>query len=55
MIADFTPVKASLEAGKEYFYCTCGRSKSQPFCDGSHEGTSFTPFHIAILKKQERN
>ena len=43
MIADFTPVKASLEAGKEYFYCTCGRSKSQPFCDGSHEGTTFTP------------
>ena len=43
MIADFNPVKASLEAGKEYFYCTCGRSKSQLFCDGSHEGTSFTP------------
>jgi CDGSH-type Zn-finger protein len=43
MIADFIPVKASLEADKEYFYCTCGRSNSQPFCDGSHESTSFTP------------
>lgn len=43
MIADYNPVIASLEAGKEYFFCTCGRSKSQPFCDGSHEGTSFEP------------
>ena len=43
MIADNNPVKTSLEAGKEYFYCTCGCSETQPFCDGSHEGTSFTP------------
>ena len=43
MIADNNPVKTSLEAGKEYMYCACGRSKTQPFCDGSHEGTSFAP------------
>ena len=43
MIADNSPVKTSLEAGKEYMYCTCGHSKTQPFWDGSHEGTSFTP------------
>lgn len=43
MIADNNPVKTSLEAGKEYMFCTCGRSKTQPFCDGSHKGTSFTP------------
>ncbi len=43
MIADNSPIKTSLEAEKEYFYCTCGRSKAQPFCDGSHKGTSFTP------------
>jgi len=43
MIADNNPVKTSLEAGKEYLYCTCGRSKTQPFCDRSHEGTSFVP------------
>ncbi|WP_295419279.1 CDGSH iron-sulfur domain-containing protein [Sulfurovum sp.] len=43
MIADNNPIKTSLEAGKEYFYCTCGRSKTQPFCDGTHKGTSFTP------------
>ena len=43
MIADNSPIKASLEEGKAYFYCTCGRSKKQPFCDGSHKGTSFEP------------
>lgn len=43
MIADNNPIKTSLEVGKEYMYCACGRSKTQPFCDGSHEGTSFTP------------
>jgi len=32
-----------LEVGKEYYYCACGLSKNQPFCDGSHTGTSFTP------------
>lgn len=37
------PVKVSLEAGKKYFFCTCGHSASQPFCDGSHKGTDFAP------------
>src|SRR5690606_23331646 len=32
-----------LKAGKEYYWCACGRSRNQPFCDGSHEGTEFTP------------
>lgn len=43
VIADNKPVKVSLTKGDEYHFCTCGRSKSQPFCDGSHVGTSFTP------------
>lgn len=43
VIADNKPVKVSLCKGQEYHFCTCGRSKSQPFCDGSHAGTSFTP------------
>jgi len=30
-------------AGKSYWWCACGRSKTQPFCDGSHKGSSFTP------------
>ena len=43
VIADNKPVKVSLSKGEEYHFCTCGRSKSQPFCDGSHAGTTFTP------------
>ena len=43
VIADNKPVKVSLSKGDEYHFCTCGRSKSQPFCDGSHVGTTFTP------------
>lgn len=37
------PYQVSLDANKAYFWCTCGRSQSQPFCDGGHKGTSFTP------------
>ena len=43
VIADNKPVKVVLSKGQEYHFCTCGRSKSQPFCDGSHVGTSFKP------------
>lgn len=43
IVADNKPSVVSLEKDKEYYFCTCGRSKSQPFCDGSHAGTSFTP------------
>tara|TARA_Y100000588_G_scaffold33847_1_gene32880 strand:+ start:6823 stop:7179 length:357 start_codon:yes stop_codon:yes gene_type:complete len=39
VIADNKPVKAELTKGEEYYFCTCGKSKSQPFCDGSHAGT----------------
>ena len=43
IIADNKPVKVTLSKGQEYHFCTCGKSKSQPFCDGSHVGTGFTP------------
>jgi len=42
-IADNKPVKVNLSKGQEYYFCTCGRSNSQPFCDGSHAGTTFKP------------
>ena len=38
-----SPVKVTVEAGKTYHWCTCGNSKNQPMCDGSHKGTSFVP------------
>jgi len=42
-IAQNAPFPVEVEEGKSYFWCACGRSKTQPFCDGSHKGTSFTP------------
>ena len=42
-IAAKNPVKVELEAGKTYYYCTCGKSAGQPFCDGSHKGSDFAP------------
>lgn len=42
-IAAKAPCPVTVEKDKEYWWCACGRSKSQPFCDGSHQGTEFTP------------
>lgn len=42
-IAQKSPFVVEVAAGKSYFWCTCGQSSKQPFCDGSHKDTSFTP------------
>jgi CDGSH-type Zn-finger protein len=43
-IAQKAPYPVDVSSGKKYFWCACGRSERQPFCDGSHEGTEFTPY-----------
>lgn len=43
VIAQKAPFRVEVEAGKVYFWCACGRSSKQPFCDGSHKGTGFEP------------
>jgi CDGSH-type Zn-finger protein len=42
-IAQKAPYPVEVEEGKNYFWCACGQSKNQPFCDGSHKGTAFNP------------
>ena len=37
------PIAIEVEAGKSYWWCACGKSKAQPFCDGSHKGTGIEP------------
>ena len=50
IIAAKHPARTELEAGKDYYWCRCGRSKSQPFCDGSHAGTSIKPLKFTAEK-----
>ena len=50
IIAQKGPYVTGVEAGKNYFWCACGRSKNQPFCDGSHKGTSFNPVKYTAEK-----
>lgn len=49
-IAGTGPAQVDLESGKDYFFCTCGESGAQPFCDGSHKGTGFAPLKFAAGK-----
>ena len=43
IIAQKSPIPVEVTEGKTYFWCSCGRSQRQPFCDGSHKGTAFEP------------
>ena len=52
VVAAKAPIKIAVEAGKDYWWCACGKSAKQPFCDGSHKGGSFSPMKNAILYRQ---
>lgn len=51
--ASDTPFAVDVEAGKSYFWCSCGQSKKQPFCDGSHTGTSFSPLRYDATESKQ--
>ena len=42
-VADIKPTAVNLTKGEKYFFCTCGKSANQPFCDGKHKGSGFAP------------
>ncbi len=60
LVGDNKPKEVELISKKEYYYCTCGRSSDEPFCDGSHKGSGCEPqkfsvdetkgYHICLCK-----
>jgi len=51
IVCDTKPQALELEAG-DYWWCACGRSASQPFCDGAHKGTGLQPVKFTIAEKK---
>jgi CDGSH-type Zn-finger protein len=49
------PVTVDVKAGETYWWCRCGRSQTQPFCDGSHEVTDFQPLEWTAKRDGKRN
>ncbi|MCC6778591.1 MAG: CDGSH iron-sulfur domain-containing protein [Hyphomicrobiales bacterium] len=52
-IAGRQPLAIDVEEGKGYWWCACGRSKKQPFCDGSHKGTGLAPLEWKAAKTEQ--
>jgi len=52
VVADTKPAVLELEPGKSYWWCACGRSANQPFCDGSHAGTGHEPIEFTVDRKK---
>ncbi len=52
-IAAKAPIVVDVEAGKTYWWCACGKSAQQPFCDGSHKGSEFTPVKFQATESKQ--
>ena len=53
IVAGTAPIAVEVKAGENYFWCSCGQSKKQPFCDGSHKGSEFTPVEVDRRHRQD--
>lgn len=51
-IAQKAPFAVEVEQGQSYYWCACGRSNTQPFCDGSHQDTEFEPVAFTAEKSE---
>jgi len=51
-LARKSPYAVQVEGGQNYMWCACGHSENQPFCDGSHKGTGFTPVNYTAEKTE---
>jgi CDGSH-type Zn-finger protein len=52
VVAAKEPFPIEVVAGKRYYWCSCGRSKTQPLCDGSHQGSDFEPVVFTAEKSE---
>ena len=53
VIVQKAPYAVEVEEGKNYFWCSCGKSSKQPFCDGSHKGSEFAPTQYKAAKAKK--
>ena len=53
VVAAKAPIKIAVEAGKDYWWCSCGKSAKQPFCDGAHKGSEFAPKKFEVTKEDK--
>jgi CDGSH-type Zn-finger protein len=53
LIAGREPIEVEVVEGESYWWCACGRSKNQPFCDGSHVGTGFEPVEYVARRTRK--
>jgi CDGSH-type Zn-finger protein len=52
-IAANSPARVALEQGRKYYFCMCGKSSKQPFCDGSHKGSEFSPLAFEVSESKD--
>ena len=53
VVAEPGPCSVALKVGRTYFWCACGRSATQPFCDGAHKAVGMAPLMFAAQKSEQ--